>query len=88
MEEKVGAPEYSPPSPEYGDVEEGRGTAFSQFVDSFRRNPLVGVSLVDAEGKPLNGAGGDPGAPLATKLKARHLQMIAIGGSIGLSAPF
>ena len=80
-DEKIEVPGSTPP--EYGDVEETKsGSAFSRFLDSFRKNPHATASPVDAEGKPLNGPGGGPGAPLAAKLKARHLQMIAIGGSI------
>jgi amino acid transporter len=54
--------------------------------DSFKRNPnarMVTVAL-DAEGKPLPDHLQPPVQPaLAMKLKDRHLQMIAIGGSIG-----
>jgi amino acid transporter len=59
-------------------------TAFGRFIDSFKRNPNARVTplAVDAEGKPL--ADQPPAEPaLAMKLKPRHLQMIAIGGSIG-----
>jgi amino acid transporter len=62
-------------------------TAFGRFVDSFKRNPNARVTteVVDADGKPLpNQTPAEPA--LAMKLKARHLQMIAIGGSIGSSA--
>ncbi|RMD40587.1 hypothetical protein DV735_g4524, partial [Chaetothyriales sp. CBS 134920] len=53
-------------------------------VNSFRRNPNARVvtEATDDEGRPL--ADQPPAEPaLAMKLKARHLQMIAIGGSIG-----
>ena len=56
---------------------------------SFKRNhnARVVTEATDAEGRPL------PDQPpaeraLAMKLKGRHLQMIAIGGSIGASAHY
>lgn len=65
-------------------VETKQGNAFSRFDDSFRRNSNASVTtdLVDVDGKPLPDQ--PPAEPaLAMKLKERHLQMIAIGGSIG-----
>ena len=57
----------------------------SRFIDSFRQNKnarMVPV-VTDDEGKPLPDQ--PPAQPaLAMKLKQRHLQMIAIGGSIGM----
>lgn len=56
----------------------------SRFVDSFKRNPNARATpvLVDDNGVPLKDQ--PPAEPaLAMKLKNRHLQMIAIGGSIG-----
>jgi len=61
-------------------------TGFGRFIDSFKRNPNARVTTeaLDAEGKPLPDQ--PPAEPaLAMKLKQRHLQMIAIGGSIGSS---
>lgn len=58
---------------------------FSAFnPESFKRNPNARVvtEATDNEGRPL--ADQPPAEPaLAMKLKERHLQMIAIGGSIG-----
>lgn len=74
-----------PPQYDYGSTAETKGgTRFSLFVDSFKRNPNARMvtELTDAEGKPLPNQ--PPAEPaLAMKLKDRHLQMIAIGGSIG-----
>jgi amino acid transporter len=61
---------------------EGFFSAFSP--SSFKRNPNARVvtEATDNEGRPLPDQ--PPAEPaLAMKLKARHLQMIAIGGSIG-----
>lgn len=63
---------------------EGFFSAFS--LDSFKRNPNARVvtEATDNEGRPLPDQ--PPAEPaLAMKLKPRHLQMIAIGGSIGVS---
>ena len=72
---------------EYGATEETKpGSRWSRMRDSFKRNPnarMVTVA-VDAEGKPLPDHLQPPVQPaLSMKLKDRHLQMIAIGGSIG-----
>jgi len=59
-------------------------TAIGRFVDGFKRNPnaRVTVQAIDANGRILKDQ--PPAEPaLAMKLKQRHLQMIAIGGSIG-----
>jgi amino acid transporter len=59
---------------------------FSAFtLQSFKRNPNARVvtEATDLEGRPLPDQ--PPAEPaLAMKLKPRHLQMIAIGGSIGM----
>lgn len=61
-----------------------KDTFFGNFVDSFKRNPHARATSVaqDAEGRPVTDAPAAEPA-LAMKLKNRHLQMIAIGGSIG-----
>lgn len=64
---------------------EGFFTAFT--LDSFKRNPNARVvtEATDLEGRPLPDQ--PPAEPaLAMRLKERHLQMIAIGGSIGSSS--
>jgi yeast amino acid transporter len=83
--------EASPPSSpqpsekSHGIVELPRAQSLrGRLVDSFKRNPNARVTTqaVDAEGRPLPDQ--PPAEPaLAMKLKNRHLQMIAIGGSIG-----
>jgi yeast amino acid transporter len=59
---------------------------FSTFTpNSFKGNPNARVvtEATDLEGRPLPDQ--PPAEPaLARKLKPRHLQMIAIGGSIGV----
>lgn len=88
MEKDIEAKGESPalrPDTTEGNVELPRApTAFGRFIDSFRENPNARVTpeIVDADGKPLPDQ--PPAEPaLAMKLKPRHLQMIAIGGSIG-----
>jgi amino acid transporter len=93
MEKDIEAKGESPtlrPDMTEGNVELPRApTAIGRFVDSFKRNPNARVTpeVVDADGKPLPDQ--PPAEPaLAMKLKPRHLQMIAIGGSIGTISPF
>jgi amino acid transporter len=68
----------------YGDTDIKSGTKWGNFVDSFKRNPNARVvtEALDEEGRPLEDQ--PPAEPaLSMALKDRHLQMIAIGGSIG-----
>ena len=66
------------------------GNFFERTIDGFRRDPsrlITGKGVVGADGKVFdveaaNQATADTG--LSRKLKGRHLQMIAIGGSIGM----
>ncbi|KIX95919.1 uncharacterized protein Z520_08174 [Fonsecaea multimorphosa CBS 102226] len=73
------------PGQDYGQIVSTQKTSFfARVIDGFRENPNARVSelLVDDNGKPLPNQ--PPAQPaLAMKLKQRHLQMIAIGGSIG-----
>ena len=85
--EKGSLPIQDPPSyhADEGTTEVTKeGTVMSRFVDSFKRNPnarMVTIAM-DEAGRPLKDQ--PPAEPaLAMSLKNRHLQMIAIGGSIG-----
>lgn len=68
-----------------GEVERYDGFFSAFTLHSFKRNPNARVvtEATDNEGRPLKDQ--PPAEPaLAMKLKPRHLQMIAIGGSIGM----
>lgn len=84
-------------SPSNSDPEMGKmGTvnkepAFTRFVDSFRQAKGVTITpngVLGADGKVVERGIGQTVPPLAQKLRSRHLQMIAIGGSIGIVFPF
>lgn len=87
VEKKRGpSPEDGSSSPIHGQVITAHHNApiYTRIIDSFRQNPHAHVVVVaiDDDGKPL--VDQPPSQPaLAMKLKQRHLQMIAIGGSIG-----
>lgn len=83
--------------PEYGDTLDHNRSWSTRFVDSFKRDPNAHATpkgAVGADGKVFdveNAAAATADSPLARRLKGRHLQMIAIGGSIGtrlLRSPF
>lgn len=73
----------------YNDKVESRPSVPRRIIDSFRRDPLSRVTpsgVVGANGVVFDAeaaAQATADSPLARKLKGRHLQMIAIGGSIG-----
>ena len=80
----------SPPPPVYGETERTRGSIPRRVLDSFKRDPNAHATpkgTVGADGKVFNvesAAQATANSPLQRKLKGRHLQMIAIGGSIGM----
>ncbi|MCJ1247460.1 glyceraldehyde-3-phosphate dehydrogenase 1 [Trapelia coarctata] len=65
------------------------GNLFHRAIDGFRRDPNRMISakgVIGADGKVFDAeaaAHATADSPLSRKLKGRHLQMIAIGGSIG-----
>jgi len=76
-------------APEFGVSEEHRGSMWTRFVDGFKRDPNAHATpkgAVGANGKTYDvetAAANTADTGLQRKLKGRHLQMIAIGGSIG-----
>jgi amino acid transporter len=75
--------------PDYGETTHLRQTFAWRVIDSFKRDPTLNITpsgAVGANGRvfqPEDAALATANSPLARKLKSRHLQMIAIGGSIG-----
>lgn len=65
-----------------------------QLFESFKRDPnrtATPVGVIGSNGRVFDGKGAakaTASSPLARKLQGRHLQMIAIGGSIGKKDSF
>lgn len=91
--DEIGPKDHLPPSPDaapvYGEAVATQGGLGRRIFDSFRRDPNahVSVSATGGDGKSFDiehAAQKTATSPLQRKLKGRHLQMIAIGGSIGM----
>ena len=76
--------------PEYGEVSQPRRGIPQRVWDSFKRDPNLRATpqgVIGANGRVFDceaAAQATAGSPLHRKLKGRHLQMIAFGGSIGM----
>ncbi|QIX00093.1 hypothetical protein AMS68_005610 [Peltaster fructicola] len=83
------SPHASENLPQYGEHEATRGTLAQRFIDGFKRDPNAATTppgTVGANGRVFDAeaaAYATANTGLQRHLKGRHLQMIAIGGSIG-----
>jgi hypothetical protein len=82
----------SPASPERAEYEDGPKLPWTRrFVDSFKRDPNASVTKTEASAVSRGrfdhktAAENTANSGLVQKLQSRHMQMIAIGGSIGTS---
>ena len=77
--------------PYYGGVTRSKEGIHNRIWNSFKRDPNLHATphgVISASGSVFDveaAAQATADSPLARKLKSRHLQMIAIGGSIGMA---
>lgn len=77
--------------PIYEDIHKPQRSVARRVIDSFKQDPHSRVTpdgVIGANGNVFNAevaAQNTAHSPLARELKGRHLQMIAIGGSIGMA---
>lgn len=86
--EKIVTSDSSTSPPIYGDSAVTKQSIGRRFIDSFKRDPnarVIRKTVAEGgHGYDLEGAAeATANSPLQRRLKGRHLQMIAIGGSIG-----
>lgn len=79
---------YSGSSTFEGNMDDLKRPLSARVVDSFRRDPHASVTRGSIGGRKKSfdaeaAAAATAASPLVRRLKGRHLQMIAIGGSIG-----